>query len=108
MVASHEWRPRLYARAGVCERPDHAASVRTHREVSGGRSFEPARAHSSAALFRACIHRNSPGRRHSPASLAYSGHGVEWFERDLLPRFAPVTISALLATLVLIFAFQAD
>ena len=37
-----------------------------------------------------------------------SGHGVEWFERDLLPRFAPVTISALLATLVLIFAFQAD
>lgn len=35
-------------------------------------------------------------------------HGVEWFERELLPRFAPVTISALLATLVLIFAFQAD
>jgi len=26
----------------------------------------------------------------------------------LLPRFAPVTVSALLATLVLIFAFQAD
>ncbi len=34
--------------------------------------------------------------------------GVEWFERAFLPRFAPVTISALLATLVLIFAFQAD
>jgi ACR3 family arsenite transporter len=34
--------------------------------------------------------------------------GVEWFEKELLPRFAPVTISALLATLVLIFAFQAD
>lgn len=34
--------------------------------------------------------------------------GVEWFERQLLPRFAPVTIMALLATLVLIFAFQAD
>ena len=34
--------------------------------------------------------------------------GQEWFEQVLLPRFAPVTISALLATLVLIFAFQAD
>jgi ACR3 family arsenite transporter len=33
--------------------------------------------------------------------------GREWFER-LLPRFAPVTIGALLATLVFIFAFQAD
>jgi ACR3 family arsenite transporter len=35
-------------------------------------------------------------------------HGREWLEGTLLPRFAPVTISALLATLVLIFAFQAD
>lgn len=35
-------------------------------------------------------------------------HGPEWFEQQLLPRFAPVTISALLATLILIFAFQAD
>lgn len=34
--------------------------------------------------------------------------GQAWFERELLPRFAPVTILALLATLVLIFAFQAD
>jgi ACR3 family arsenite transporter len=34
--------------------------------------------------------------------------GKEWFELKLLPRFAPVTITALLATLVLIFAFQAD
>lgn len=32
----------------------------------------------------------------------------EWFEGVLLPKFAPVTIAALLATLVLIFAFQAD
>ncbi len=30
-----------------------------------------------------------------------------WFESVLLPKFAPVTIAALLATLVLIFAFQA-
>ena len=35
-------------------------------------------------------------------------HGVEWFEKALLPRFAPVSMLALLATLVLIFAFQAD
>ncbi len=35
-------------------------------------------------------------------------HGPEWFERTLLPRFAPVSMAALLATLVLIFAFQAD
>jgi ACR3 family arsenite transporter len=35
-------------------------------------------------------------------------HGKEAFETELLPRFAPVTVSALLATLVLIFAFQSD
>jgi ACR3 family arsenite transporter len=35
-------------------------------------------------------------------------HGAEWFEKRLLPRFAPVSTMALLATLVLIFAFQAD
>jgi arsenite transporter len=34
--------------------------------------------------------------------------GKEWFERVLLPKFSPVTILALLATLVLIFSFQAD
>ncbi len=34
--------------------------------------------------------------------------GRAWFEGVLLPKFAPVTISALLGTLVLIFAFQAD
>jgi ACR3 family arsenite transporter len=34
--------------------------------------------------------------------------GREWFERRFLPAFHPVTVVALLATLVLIFAFQAD
>jgi arsenite transporter len=34
--------------------------------------------------------------------------GREWFENVLLPRFAPVSMVALLATLVLIFAFQAE
>jgi ACR3 family arsenite transporter len=35
-------------------------------------------------------------------------NGRLWFEQVLLPRFAPVSMTALLATLVLIFAFQAD
>lgn len=35
-------------------------------------------------------------------------HGRLWFEKVLLPRFAPVTIAALLLTLVCIFAFQAE
>ncbi len=35
-------------------------------------------------------------------------HGASWFETECLPRFAPVTMTALLLTLVLIFAFQAD
>ena len=35
-------------------------------------------------------------------------NGVDWFQHALLPRFAPVSMAALLATLVLIFAFQAD
>ncbi len=35
-------------------------------------------------------------------------HGKHWFESELLPRFAPLSMLALLATLVFIFAFQAD
>lgn len=34
--------------------------------------------------------------------------GSAWFEASFLPLFKPVTIAALLATLVLIFAFQAE
>jgi ACR3 family arsenite transporter len=34
--------------------------------------------------------------------------GVEWFNQHYVARFAPVTVLALLATLVLIFAFQAE
>lgn len=34
--------------------------------------------------------------------------GREWFETKLLPALAPVSMTALMATLVLIFAFQAD
>jgi arsenite transporter len=35
-------------------------------------------------------------------------HGKQWFEESFLPRFHPIMIGALLLTLVLIFAFQAD
>jgi arsenite transporter len=35
-------------------------------------------------------------------------NGQAWFEGVLLPKFAPVTMAALLGTLVLIFGFQAD
>ena len=41
-------------------------------------------------------------------SWAIRTYGTTWFNERLLPRFQPVTILALLATLVLIFAFQAD
>jgi ACR3 family arsenite transporter len=34
--------------------------------------------------------------------------GTAWFEGSFLPRFHPVMVAALLLTLVLIFAFQAD
>lgn len=35
-------------------------------------------------------------------------YGQDWFEQRFLPRFHPVTVVALLLTLVLIFAFQAE
>ena len=41
-------------------------------------------------------------------SLLIRARGREWFEGSFLPVFHPVTVVALLATLVLIFAFQAD
>jgi ACR3 family arsenite transporter len=34
--------------------------------------------------------------------------GKQWFEQEFLPKFSPVTILALLATLVFIFAFQSE
>jgi ACR3 family arsenite transporter len=40
--------------------------------------------------------------------LLIRAKGAPWFETTFLPRFKPVTILALLATLVLIFAFQAE
>jgi ACR3 family arsenite transporter len=41
-------------------------------------------------------------------SVVIRQHGKAWFEQHFLARFAPVTITALLMTLVLIFAVQAD
>jgi len=40
--------------------------------------------------------------------LLLRSKGRRWFEERFLPAFHPVTVVALLATLVLIFAFQAD
>ncbi len=40
--------------------------------------------------------------------LLLQRQGSEWFEQVFLPRLHPIAISALLLTLVLIFAFQAD
>ncbi len=41
-------------------------------------------------------------------SSLLKARGTEWFEKTFLPKFHPVTVVALLATLVLIFAFQAE
>ncbi len=41
-------------------------------------------------------------------TLLLKSHGQEWFEQKFLATFHPVMISALLLTLVLIFAFQAN
>jgi ACR3 family arsenite transporter len=40
--------------------------------------------------------------------LLMRARGREWFETRFVPFFHPITVLALLATLVLIFAFQAD
>lgn len=40
--------------------------------------------------------------------LLIRAKGAKWFETTFLPRFKPVTMVALLVTLVLIFAFQAE
>jgi len=40
--------------------------------------------------------------------LVIRAKGRGWFETHFMPKFRPVTILALLATLVLIFAFQAE
>jgi arsenite transporter len=41
-------------------------------------------------------------------TMLLKSHGKEWFEKNFLPKFQPVTVFALLLTLVLIFAFQAE
>ncbi len=41
-------------------------------------------------------------------TLLLKAHGKDWFEQQFLPKFHPVMIGALLLTLVLIFAFQAQ
>jgi ACR3 family arsenite transporter len=41
-------------------------------------------------------------------TLLVRAKGIEWFEKRTLAFFHPITVLALLATLILIFAFQAD
>jgi ACR3 family arsenite transporter len=41
-------------------------------------------------------------------ALLIQARGAEWFATAFLPKFRPVTIIALLVTLVMIFAFQAE
>ena len=41
-------------------------------------------------------------------AVLLKSHGKQWFEQNFLPKFHPVMIGALLLTLVLIFAFQAE
>ncbi len=41
-------------------------------------------------------------------TVLLKAHGKDWFEQQFLPKFHPVMIGALLLTLVLIFAFQAQ
>lgn len=41
-------------------------------------------------------------------TVLLKSRGREWFETKFLPKFHPMTIGALLLTLVLIFAFQAE
>ena len=41
-------------------------------------------------------------------NVLIKSHGPEWFNNAFLPKLHPIAISALLATLVLIFAFQSD
>jgi ACR3 family arsenite transporter len=41
-------------------------------------------------------------------TLLLKSHGQEWFDKVFLPKFHPVMMWALLLTLVLIFAFQAE
>ncbi len=41
-------------------------------------------------------------------TVAIKARGIEWFEKQFLPVLHPVSVMALLLTLVIIFAFQAD
>lgn len=42
------------------------------------------------------------------SKLLIKRHGQDWFQSDFLPKFKPVSIFALLLTLILLFAFQGE
>ena len=98
----------LHARAGGGERPHHALRLRAHRDVPRRRERR-GRARRRADHVRRGLHRHSAGGRLAQPHRAHpQSRGKDWFEHKFLPKFQPVTIVALLATLVLIFAFQAE
>src|SRR5678816_3024955 len=104
-----DWRrSRVYAGTGFGQRSDHAGPVCTHRSVPGFRGIVVDRSISSACELGHRIHRDSAGAGSLLRTWLIRKRGRGWFETVLLPRLAPVTITALLTTLVLIFAFQAD
>ena len=103
-----ERRRRLHAGPGVRERSHHAGGLCAVGSVPGDRSLISCRTVPGPALFGNRIHCDPPRRRRPPAAVVDRAARQGLFERTLLPRFAPVTITALLATLVFIFAFQAD
>ena len=95
--------------SGFGERLDHAGAVCAHRAVPRAWRVIPDRAF-QVLLTSVIVFIVVPllaGTLLARPCLMKRG-GRAWFEGELLPKFAPVTIAALLATLVLIFAFQAD
>jgi hypothetical protein len=88
---------------------------------SGGRAVVagPARPTAPAALAGGAVQRPADAGggvrrraadagRDRPHGPLVRGKGREWSEQAFLPRFQPVAVTALLATLVLVFSFQAD
>ena len=102
-------RPGVHAGAGFTERSDHAVALRADCALPGAaaRLRFP---YLSVVLFLSVVaFIVIPLAVGTALRAAFiRRHGKEWFETALLPKFSPVTIMALLATLVLIFAFQSE
>jgi len=76
--------------------------------LSGQRRFLAGGALQGPPLCRGYFHRHPLVAGVLLRSYFIRRRGRDWFEKVLLPRFAPISMLALLTTLVLIFSFQAD